>query len=194
MTRFRTLFAALFLAAIISSPILADPVLSVVPASVSNVNVGSTISYDINISNVTDLYAFQFDLTFNPAIVSAVSIAEGSFLSSPCGSTCFVPGVIDNLGGTIAGNAGTLIGPPPGVTGSGTLAILTLQGVAAGSSSIGLVNALLLDSTPSPISNVSLQSGSVTVNGTVATPEPGSLLLLFVGMAASIFCGLFFRK
>lgn len=194
MIRFRTLFAALFLAAIISSPILADPVLSVVPVSASNVNVRSTVSYDINISNVTDLYAFQFDLTFNHAIVSAVSIAEGSFLSSSCGSTCFIPGVIDNLGGTIAGNADTLIGPLPGVTGSGTLAILTLQGVAAGSSSIGLVNALLLDSTLSPISNVSLQSGSVTVNGTVATPEPGSLLLLFVGMAASIFCGLFFRK
>lgn len=190
MIRFRTLFAALFLAAIISSPILADPVLSVVPVSASNVNVRSTVSYDINISNVTDLYAFQFDLTFNHAIVSAVSIAEGSFLSSSCGSTCFIPGVIDNLGGTIAGNADTLIGPLPGVSGSGTLAILTLQGVAAGSSSIGLVNALLLDSTP----KFSLQSGSVTVNGTVATPEPGSLLLLFVGMAASIFCGLFFRK
>jgi hypothetical protein len=192
MIRFRTLFAALFLAAISSLPILADPVLSVVPASGSNVNVGTTISYDINISNVTDLFAFQFDLTFNPTIVSAVSIAEGSFLSSG-GATFPVPGVIDNIGGTITTNADTLIGPS-GVSGSGTLAILTLQGVAAGSSNISLANAILLDSTASPISNVSLQSGSITVNGTVATPEPGSLLLLFVGMAASIFCGLFSRK
>jgi general secretion pathway protein D len=193
MIRFRMLMTGLFLAAITSSVVLADPVLSVVPVSSSSVNVGSTISYDINISNVTDLFAFQFDVTFNPAIVSAISIAEGSFLSSSGNSTFFLPGVIDNIGGTIAANADTLIGPP-GVNGSGTLAILTLQGVASGSSSIDLMNVLLLDSSINTISNVALQNGSVTVNGTVATPEPGSLLLLFVGMAASIFCGLFCRK
>jgi hypothetical protein len=182
MIGFRILVAGLFLALITSLPTLADPVLSVVPAS-STVNVGSSISYDINISNVTDLYAYQFDLNFNPAIVSAVSITEGSFLTS-----FFIPGAIDNTGGTIAGSADSLTGPGPGVSGSGTLAILTLQGVASGSSNINLMNVILLDSSLSPISNVSLQSGSVTVN------EPSSLALLFAGMAASVFLSLFFRK
>jgi hypothetical protein len=188
MIGFRILVAGLFLALIASLPSLADPVLSVVPAS-STVNVGSSISYDINISNVTDLYAYQFDLTFNHAIVSAVSITEGSFLTS-----FFIPGAIDNTGGTIAGNADTLIGAVPGISGSGTLAVLTLQGVAQGSSNIGFLNVSLLNSSLGPISNVSLQSGSVAVNGTVRTPEPSSRLLLLVGMAASVFFGLFSRK
>src|SRR4029077_14819083 len=118
-----------FLASIFSLPALADavPTLSINPAS-STVSAGSNVVLDVNIANVTDLFAFQFDLSFAPGTVSAASIAEGAFLAAG-GTTAFIPGTIDNVGGNIAATADTLIGPGPGVNGSGTLAVLTLTGL-----------------------------------------------------------------
>src|ERR1700733_5332824 len=43
---------------------------------------GQTFTVDIDITNVTDLYAYQFDLEFDPSIVSAISVVEGQFLPS----------------------------------------------------------------------------------------------------------------
>jgi hypothetical protein len=47
---------------------------------------------DVNISGVTDLYDFQFDLSFNPAVIQATSVLEGKFLLSGGGTTFFLPG------------------------------------------------------------------------------------------------------
>jgi hypothetical protein len=163
----------------LSSPIWADPVLSVVPTSVSGINVGGSITYDINISNVTGLIAYQFDLSFNPNIVSAVSIDEGAFLST-AGSTIFLPGTIDAIAGSVSSTADTLVGFIPGADGSGTLAVLTLMGVGAGTSSIDISNVTLLDSNFNPILPTGLNSGSVTVTST-SLPEPSSILLLLAG-------------
>ena len=86
------------LAPIFSLPALADgvPTLSINPAS-STVSAGNNVTLDVNISNITDLYAFQFDLSFDPGTVSAASIAEGAFLAGG-GTTAFIPGIIDNVG------------------------------------------------------------------------------------------------
>src|SRR5579872_3309794 len=100
----------------------ADPILSIQPPSTS-VGAGSNFAVDVNISNVSDLFAFQFDIGFNPGILSATSITEGLFLPGG-GTTFFIPGTIDNIGGTISSNADTLIGAISGVSGSGTLAII----------------------------------------------------------------------
>jgi hypothetical protein len=71
---------------------LADgvPTLSINPAS-STVSVGNNVTPDVDISNISDLYAFQFDLSFDRGIVSAVSITEGSFLSA---YGCFLAGML----------------------------------------------------------------------------------------------------
>src|SRR5579872_4655605 len=105
----------------------ADAILSIQPASTST-SPGSTFAVSVDISNVTDLYAFQFDIGFNPATLAGVSVTEGSFLPGG-GSTFFIPGFIDNTGGTIAFSADTLIGPIPGVSGSGTLATIDFTAV-----------------------------------------------------------------
>jgi Cohesin domain len=182
--------AGVVLASIFSLSALADgvPTLSISPAS-STVGAGSNVVLDVNIANVTDLFAFQFDLSFAPGTVSAASIAEGAFLAGG-GTTAFIPGIIDNVGGTIAATADTLIGPGPGVNGSGTLAVLTLTGLAPGTSSIDFSSVFLLDSNLTGI-NSSLQSGSVTVTST-AVPEPNTLVLLIAGM--SLLASRFLRK
>ena len=173
--------AGVVLASIFSLSALADgvPTLSISPAS-STVGGGSNVVLDVNIANVTDLFAFQFDLSFAPGTVSAASIGEGAFLAGG-GITAFIPGTIDNVGGTIAATADTLIGPGPGVNGSGTLAVLTLTGLAPGTSSIDFSSVFLLDSNLTGI-NSTLQSGTVAVTST-AVPEPNTLVLLIAGMS-----------
>jgi hypothetical protein len=189
MNRLRVagIIAGVFLASVFSLPTFADsmPTLSIDPAS-SSVSVGSNVTLDVNIANVTDLYAFQFDLSFAPGLLSAASIVEGSFLPGG-GATFFIPGTIDNVGGTVASTADTLLGPGPGVDGSGTLAILTLTGLAPGTSAIDLSNVFLLDSNLNPI-DARLQSGSVTVSSpTTPVPEPNTFVLLMAGVGVLIF-------
>jgi len=177
--RVATVIAGLLLATVFSAAGFADsiPVLSIGPAS-STVSIGSNVTIDVNISNVTDLYGFQFDLSFAPGTLSAISVTEGTFLSLG-GPTFFLDGSIDNTTGIISFAADSLLGPGPGVNGNGTLAILTLTGLTEGLSSIELSNVILLDSNLNPI-EASLLNGSVTVApGTVATPEPSTLALLF---------------
>lgn len=185
--RIAVTIAGVFLASILSLPSFADgiPILSIAPAS-PTVSAGNSISLDVSIANVTDLFAFQFDLSFAPGTVSAASIAEGAFLPGG-GTTAFIPGTIDNVGGTVAATADTLIGPGPGVNGGGILAILTLTGLTAGTSSIDFSNVFLLDSNLNSI-DASTLSGSVTVTpSTVPTPEPNSLVLLIAGFGTVFF-------
>ena len=82
MTRLRmtAIIAGVFLASILSSPAFAyQTSLSIDPTS-SSVSVGNSVTLDVDISNVTNLYAFQFDLSYAPGTLSSVSIVEGSFL------------------------------------------------------------------------------------------------------------------
>jgi len=185
--RMAAVIAGIVLASILSLPALADgvPTLSIAPSS-TTMGAGSNVVLDVNIANVTDLFAFQFDLSFAPGTVSAASIVEGAFLAGG-GTTTFIPGTIDNVGGTIAATADTLIGPGPGVSGGGILAILTLTGLTAGTSSIDFSNVFLLDSNLNSI-DASTVSGSVTVTpSTVPTPEPNSLVLLIAGFGTVFF-------
>lgn len=139
--------------------------------------IGQTIIVSIQIRAVADLYAFQFDLS------SAVSVNEGPFLQGG-GITYFVPGTIDNVGGSITANADTLIGPISGVTGNGSVATITFTAKASGTSPLSLANVILLSSSLSDIT-ATAQNGSVSIVTTSpsipATPAPSSLLLVMTG-------------
>ena len=156
-------------------PVLANATISIQP-SVSTPTVGSIFDVPVNVSGVTDLYAFQFDITFNPTILAAMMVNEGTFLQSSGG---FFPGLIDNGAGTISFTADSLIGSVPGVDGNGTLADISFQALTLGTSPIDLSNVVLLDSNLGSISSDS-QGGSVTV----VAPEPATFFLISMGMVA----------
>jgi general secretion pathway protein D len=148
----------------------------VLQADIADLSVGSTtesvgtlFTVPVSISNVTDLYAFQFDVSYDPSIVQLLSVTEGPFLPS-AGTTFFIPGTIDNVGGSATFNADALIGPISGATGSGDLADLNFQGVGQGASNLTLANEFLFDSNLNSISFTPL-SGQVVISG-AATPEP----------------------
>lgn len=160
----------------------AIPIVAFDPA-VSSVSAGQTFQVDISISDVNDLYAFQFDLEFDPSIVRVDGVTEGSFLAA-VGGTFWDPGTIDNAGGTVAFIFDSLLGPG-GATGSGVLATIEFTALMTGTGSLGLLSATFLDSGLMDIA-VEGQVGSVDVegNGIVPVPEPASGLLLLGAIAA----------
>jgi hypothetical protein len=110
------------------------------------VGLGETFSVPVTIvSGSSDLYAFQFDVAYDPTILQLLSIEEGAS-SSTAGSTLFIPGTIDNALGSATLNAETLLGPVPGAAGSGTLATFDFQAIEAGTSAVSISNVILLDS------------------------------------------------
>lgn len=150
----------------------------------SSVAVGDTFTVNVNIASITDLYGFQFDLSFDPTILAADSSIEGPFLPSG-GATFFIPGAIDNIGGAVAFTADTLLTAISGVTGDGNLASFSFDAIGTGTSALTLANVFLVDSSNNPI-DVDLNSGSVTVAGVSTVPEPSSALLLALVVAIAL--------
>jgi adhesin HecA-like repeat protein len=147
----------------------ADSDLSLSPISGTFAS-GTTFNVDVNIANVTDLYGYQFDVTFNPDVLAAVGTSEGSFLSQG-GATFFIPGTPDNNNGVLSATADTLLSPVAGVTGAGELAILSFKAIGAGISSITLSGVTLVNSAFDSVgSRASSASVSVTARQMTA-PE-----------------------
>jgi general secretion pathway protein D len=170
--------AGLLLIALGLSPssVQAAPIIS---APLVTVEVGDIFTIPIAITDAVALTSWQFDLVFDPAIVQASAVNEGTFMSD-FGSTLFGPGVIDNPNGliSIVTNAFTDFAPAP--SGTGVVAEIEFLALAPGVSPLLLSNVfvnLLAD-------GVEIANGQITVTGTpVPVPEPAMLTLLAGGLA-----------
>ncbi len=88
----------------------------------------------------------QFDLSYNPNIVTAVSVVEGNLLHQGGASTYFNAGQINNVAGTIAGVFGVIISPGQMVSTASTFAVITMTaGSAGGSCPLTLSNVVIGD-------------------------------------------------
>jgi hypothetical protein len=161
---------------------------SVSVAAPATVNQGSSFTVDVDIANAADLYDFQLDLTFDPTVLQATSVVEGSFLGAG-GATFFLPGTIDNAGGSITFNADTLLTAISGVSGSGALLEFDFTALAPGVSALSIQNLILQDSTGA-ILDATTTDGSVTVKASSKVPEPSSLALCFAGLLSMLLVGL----
>jgi hypothetical protein len=187
MSKFFPLAICVAASTLVGSLVNAQAVISLDPTT-QTTSTGSVVTVDVAISNVSDLYAYQFDLSFNPSVLQAVSSSEGPFLAAGR-STFFIPGTNDNLAGTVFATADTLLAPISGVNGSGELAVFTFDAIGAGTSTFTIQNEIVLNSSLNVISDLT-KTGSVTVKSpTVAAPEidPAStmaaLTLLLGGLA-----------
>lgn len=158
----------------------ATPIIDIEPETLF-VPQNQSFGVNVVIHDAADLFAFQFDLSFNPRLLSATSVAEGGLLSVG-GPTIFFPGTIDNVAGRISFTLGTLSGSMPGVNGTGALAGIVFRSRnASGIAALSLSDIILLDSNLADIAFVAPVPAQITV-----IPEPGTLALLapmLLGMA-----------
>jgi len=89
-----------------------------------------------------------------------------------------VPGAINNTTGSISFTAGSLLGLLPGVNGTGTLATLNFNVTGLGASALNFADGVLVNS---ELGDLPSQFVSATV---LAVPEPGTWLMLGLGLAA----------
>jgi hypothetical protein len=183
-----------------AKPASAAPILSVSPSSVDVIQ-GTTVTVDFLINQAVDLYAFQFGVSFDPNVLTALTVTEGSFLSS-AGTGNFVEGFVDNDLGTILFNANTLSGLVPGIDGSGTLLSVTFGAEAIGSSAISILfdslqlddlldsnlASMLIDPETGEYVAPSVVNGTVRVSATPTTPvpEPSTLMMLAIGATSAV--------
>jgi opacity protein-like surface antigen len=111
-------------------------------ASYNSVNGTAAVSVSVSISDVRELYGFQFDLTYDSDNLQFDSISEGPFLSGDGNSTFWAgpdsstPGLLDNAVSTRLGMVG-------GLDGGGVLATLTFIPKASGTTPISLIDVIL---------------------------------------------------
>jgi len=104
--------------------------------------IGQNFTISIRISNVADLYGWEFKLGWNATILDSVEVSEGSFLKSG-GSTFFTYKINNTLGYMIVDC--TLLGQVPGVSGSGVLATIKFYVENVGECPLDLYDTILVN-------------------------------------------------
>jgi Cohesin domain len=109
--------------------------LTLEPSQVEDVATGATFSINVNIADVSDLYGWQINMTFNPQVLNVESVTEGSFLNQ-LNETIFIK-KIENSGGFLGASAIFNVPyPEHGASGSGLLCTITFVVMSGGSSVI----------------------------------------------------------
>lgn len=181
----RFLFA-LAASSLFTSQVLATPIVQVSPATAIT-TVGQAFQVNLIGEDFIDLYAYNFTLNFDPTRIQVVSVDEGLLLAS-AGTTFFIPGVIDNVVGSISFIGNTLIGAIPGAIGNGTLAMIGFEAIAEGTSPLSLVDLLFLDSGLSNLVTTPQESMVTVIAGSGnPIPEPATLPLMLMGIGTYAF-------
>ena len=178
---------SIFMAAAIclttSGHALAAPVVQLewLPASPET---GSIFEVKIMGKDFLDLYAYNFTLNYDPALMRALSVDEGALLSS-AGATFFIPGSIDDITGSISFTGASLLGITAGAYGDGSLAVMRFEALSQGIAQLILSDLLFLDSALNDI-DVASQNQTITISSAGFVPEPASLLLLLIGLGMGL--------
>jgi hypothetical protein len=126
----------------------------------TEVPISGETTVDIVVTDVTDLYGVELELSFDPTIVEVVGaqVTPGS-----CPLPDFVvENIADNVAGTIRYAATSLSPSPPCVPG-GVVASITFRGLAAGTSPVAFTSWLLADTNGLTIPVESVTDGEVIV-------------------------------
>jgi len=100
--------------------------------------VNQTFSISVSITNVTDLYRWDFELWYTTAHINAISVTEGPFLKADGAQTSFGPIKINDAYNATHGHimARCVRAQTSGVSGSGVLATISFKAASIGSSDL----------------------------------------------------------
>lgn len=157
------------------------PVLTMAADS-SEQAVGSQFNISLDISGISDLYAFNLTLGYDASKVRFMAVTEGDFLSN-VNTTYFIPGVDDRTG-SVAFSAVALIGPISGAGGAGNLLNFVFAGSAPGAAHFSLSDILFIDSAFGDIGVGGASLEVLVLDDPAGVPEPAPLALLAIGTLA----------
>ena len=139
----------------------AGPAVVTVSAPAQPVSHGQQFTVNITVQPNNAIAGAQFNLSFNPSLVSINSVTEGNLLNQGGASTYFMAGTINNTAGTLTNVAGAITTPGQTVSTSGTFAVITMTASSAsGTCPITLSNVIVGDINGNPIS-VNIVNGQV---------------------------------
>ena len=138
------------------------------PLVVQATDIGQNFTVNINVSSVVDLYAWQTGITFNPTVLECTGFYEGEFLKRANETTLFLKHFKDmnNTAGIVYFRGCCILGPKPGINGSGQLAYVTFKSIGIGISDFHLTDILLLNTMLEDIEFEVAESFTVNVYGT----------------------------
>jgi len=164
--------AAILLAVATIALVKASPetAVSIDPAEVKELETGASFTVDVTITEASNIYGWQINVTFDPGVLSVASVAEGPFLKS-VNATAWPTPKIDNAKG-LALVSSSLMPPYPlqGVSGNGVLANITFTVKSGGSSSlhfdaVGTKLRTVVGGTVIPIENYAAHDGGFVGTG-----------------------------
>ncbi len=141
------------------APVAGSATMCLIPQS-QTVTAGSTFTIKVVVDQASNIGSYEFRLTYNGVLISAVTAADGGFLGSSgrtvvCPSPILAPGSIDFACATIGSS-------PPGPTAPGLLANVTFTAAVTGATSLHFAKSTLSDPLANPIA-VTPADGSVSV-------------------------------
>ena len=121
------------------------------PPLVEDIQVLNTFEVNITITNVNDLYAWEFGLSFNPVLLEVNSVTEGPFLKTVgdlFDGTFYRPRIQNAMGYVSAlclllPDPDTSEFPPYGASGNGVLATIEFQVIGNGTCTLDLSDTVL---------------------------------------------------
>ena len=147
---------------------------------------GGLFSLEANISGALDLFSFGFDVIYDPALVGFTA-TEGTFLSNvPGATTDFGVVPFDPSDPTVIPMSvvGSILGAFQSASGDGLLATLLFQLKPSVSTAVvQFGNPLFFDSRLNLI-DVQLSPESLRLGEQSTVPEPSTIFLLGIGLAA----------
>jgi hypothetical protein len=120
--------------------------------------VGQDFSIDIKVTDVVDLYGWEFKLGWNDTILHLQNVTEGSFLRN-AGATFFTYN-LNSTGPHIVVDCTRLVDLPQ-ASGSGTLSTATFHVQQPGSCDLNLYDAVLINSSEQSM-NCTTEGGQFT--------------------------------
>ena len=82
---------------------------------------GDVITVGASVASAVDLYAYGFEVAYDPAVLKFDSAVEGAFLGADSVSTAFSSALVGEVEGKVVIGGARLQNPPQGIDGSGKL-------------------------------------------------------------------------
>ena len=128
---------------------------------------GETTTVDIDITNVADLYGYQFEVSYDPTLVEASAAWVGSFFDTS--APAFKPWDATCASGTCQFSI-THVAPQEAVSGSGTVAQIILTPKGSGTFTMAARNDILSDMDGNMIAHEAAEDLTLSVCRTELAP------------------------